>query len=180
MGRLKALSRVNRYRLPTEADWEQAARSGMSGDRYAPHLNAIDVVRHRLGGGEHKSNPVGWKPPNACGLYDMLGNVSEWVQDWYGRYSGGSVTDPRDPNSGSQRVVRDGDWLRDARYCRAPERRQVPPDSRGTSLGFRLLRIAPWQLCYCTPGFSILPSRLICSIGARPGTVPGPLVSYGA
>ena len=70
----------------------------------------------------------------------MLGNVYEWVGDWYGPYPGGSVTDPRGPGSGSYRVVRGGSWGGDARYCRASNRSNDSPGDRATVLGFRLLR----------------------------------------
>ena len=136
IGRLNARG-GGRYRLPTEAEWEYAARAGTSGDRYAANVDAIAWCGEGLDGSTH---PVGQKVPNAFGLHDMLGNVYEWVQDWYGGYPGGSLTDPRGPGSGSNRVYRGGSWLNVARSCRASDRNNSAPGSRDGSLGFRLLR----------------------------------------
>ena len=135
--RLNEVGGEERYRLPTEAEWEYAARAGTSGDRYAEDLDAIAWYS-----GE-RMHPVGEKAENAWGLHDMLGNVYEWVQDWYGLYQGRYVTDPRGPGSGSARVHRGGSWLGRADYCRAPARFIDRSDYRDPGLGFRLLRIAP-------------------------------------
>ena len=140
IGRLNAREGGVRYQLPTEAEWEYAARAGTSGDRYGGDLDAIAWYDGNSGGGTH---PVGQKAPNAWGLHDMLGNVWEWVQDWYGEYPGGSVTDPQGPASGSYRVFRGGSWSRGARICRASYRNYNPPCIRLNLLGFRLLRIVP-------------------------------------
>ena len=136
IGKLNAAAGGNRYRLPTEAEWEYAARAGTSGDRYG-NLDAIAWYKDNSG---DRTHPVGQKAPNAWGLYDMLGNVWEWVEDWYGDYPGGSVTDPRGPGSGSERVTRGGSWRCDAGYCRASDRVSVSPGYRYRNLGFRLLR----------------------------------------
>ena len=138
IGRLNALAGEARYRLPTEAEWEYAARAGTSGDRYGGDLDAIAWYDGNSG---ERPHPVGQKAPNAWGLHDMLGNVWEWVQDWYGPYPGGSVTDPRGPASGSARVYRGGSWMDDARDCRASIRYSVTPGFRYLILGFRLLRM---------------------------------------
>ena len=147
VGRLNARSGGRPYRLPTEAEWEYAARAGTMTDTYAgditqpdgndPVLNGIGWYRENSGGRTH---PVGRKAPNAWGLYDMLGNVYEWVQDRYGRYPGGTVTDPVGPESGSDRVDRGGGWILDARYCRSANRDGASPGNRYDDLGFRLLR----------------------------------------
>ena len=87
-----------------------------------------------------RTHPVGQKAPNGFGLYDMLGNVMEWVGDWYGDYPGGAVTDPAGPSSGSMRVYRGCYWARPAMDCLLAERDRSPPGFRGSSRGFRLLR----------------------------------------
>ena len=147
MGRLNARSGGERYRLPTEAEWEYAARAGTTTDTYAgdltelsgndPVLNGIAWYDENSG---DRTHPVGQKAPNGFGLHDMLGNVREWVGDWYGDYPGGTVTDPAGPGSGSSRVCRGGSWFRSARICRSAFRHRLSPGYRGINLGFRLLR----------------------------------------
>ena len=107
--KLNARAGRGRYRLPTEAEWEYAARAGTSGDRYQSNLDGIAWYSGNRG---KRTQPVGRKAPNGFGLHDMLGNVWEWVQDWYSDYPGGLVVDPRGPGSGSDRVSRGGSWLR--------------------------------------------------------------------
>ena len=136
--RLNARAGETRYRLPTEAEWEYAARAGTSGDRYAEDLDAIAWYDE---GSDSRSHPVGQKEPNAWGLYDMLGNVIERVQDWYGRYPGGTVTDPRGPRFGSDRVIRGGSWWYPAWGSRASYRADISPSEAGSLVGFRLLRM---------------------------------------
>ena len=137
IGRLNGGSGGNRYRLPSEAEWEYAARAGASGDRYGADMEAIGWHSGNSGGSPRR---VGRKAPNAWGLHDMLGNVWEWVEDWYGDYAGGYVTDPRGPATGSSRVGRGGSWYGNARHCRSSNRGNAPPGLRGNDLGFRLLR----------------------------------------
>ena len=134
--RLNAAVGEERYRLPTEAEWEYAARAGTSGDRYGN----LDAIAWYTGNSGDHTHPVGQKAPNAWGLYDMLGNVREWVGDWYGPYPGGRVTDPTGPSSGSLRVLRGGSWYGSARRCRASNRGFISPGDRSDDLGFRLLR----------------------------------------
>ena len=133
---LNGRSGANRYRLPTEAEWEYAARAGTRGDRYGN----VEAIAWYGEGFDGRTHPVGKKAPNAWGLYDMLGNVWEWLADWHGDYPGGTVTDPRGPESGSRRVNRGGNWIFTARYSRASGRGFNSPGIRFKDLGFRLLR----------------------------------------
>lgn len=135
--RLNTAAEGRPYRLPTEAEREYAARAGTTGDRYADDSDRIAWHAPESAGRTH---PVGKKAPNAFGLHDMLGNVWEWVHDWNGLYPGGSVTDPRGPESGSARVNRGGGWFGDSFFCRASARRHNAPDRRLINLGFRLAR----------------------------------------
>ena len=147
INRLNGRSGGRRYRLPTEAEWEYAARAGTRTDTYAgditkprgndPVLNRIAWYDENSG---NRTHPVGRKSPNPWGLHDMLGNVLEWVGDWKGDYPGGLVTDPTGPRSGSYRVNRGGSWIFSARYCRSAYRFSFSPGDRFGSLGFRLLR----------------------------------------
>ena len=124
------------YRLPTEAEWEYAARAGAAGARYG-ELGEIAWYSDNSGLGTH---PVGEKRANAWGLHDMLGNVWEWVGDWYGEYPTGAVTDPRGPGTGSNRVLRGGSWDSSARPVRSALRIHVSPGTRSKTIGFRLVR----------------------------------------
>jgi formylglycine-generating enzyme required for sulfatase activity len=125
------------YRLPTEAEWEYAARSGTTGERYGD-LDAIAWYSYPgLFRGE--SHAVKEKQPSAWGLYDMLGNVAEWCADWYGDYPTGSASDPTGPNSGSIRVVRGGSWNAVAEHTRSANRGAAEPIARDSDLGFRVV-----------------------------------------
>jgi len=129
----------NRYRLPTEAEWEYACRSGSSGTYcFGDDEKLLGEYAWYNNNSEQKTHPVGEKKPNAWGLYDMHGNVWEWCQDWYGDYSQGSVTDPVGLSSGSRRVFRGGSWFYGAGYCRSAIRFRCGPGYRYIILGFRL------------------------------------------
>ena len=135
--RLNARSTGTSYRLPTEAEWEYAARAGRRGNDYPEDVDSIAWHRGNSG---LRTHPVGQKVPNAWGLHDMLGNVREWVEDWYGEYPGGAVTDPEGPSTGSYRVHRGCCWLYDAGDCRAADRSSDGPGSGHYHYGLRLLR----------------------------------------
>jgi formylglycine-generating enzyme required for sulfatase activity len=129
------------YRLPTEAEWEYAARAGATGDYcFGDDVTQLSQYAWYADNAGRTTHPVGQLQPNAWGLYDMHGNVWEWVQDWYGVYAAQTVTDPQGPTSGSSRVVRGGSWRIVARNCRSACRGYAEPGHRGDALGFRLLR----------------------------------------
>jgi formylglycine-generating enzyme required for sulfatase activity len=139
--RLNAKERGAIYRLPTEAEWEYACRAG-SKTAYSFGDDTRQLREYAWYGENSGTHPVGRKWPNAWGLYDMHGNVWEWVQDWYGKYAPESVTDPQGPTSGSYRVIRGGSWGAGAGYCRSAYRGHGAPGTRAADLGFRLLRTA--------------------------------------
>jgi len=127
------------FRLPTEAEWEFAARGGnrSTGAKYAGS-DAISTVAWYADNSGRQTHPVKGKSPNELGLYDMSGNVWEWCQDWYGSYSSGSQTNPKGAASGSIRVYRGGCWYYYAWGCRVASRRGDTPTFRNNRLGFRL------------------------------------------
>ena len=127
------------YRLPTEAEWEYAARGGnrSKGYKYAGS-NSMGSVAWYKGNSGGKTYPVGQKNANELGLYDMSGNVWEWCQDWYGDYSTSSTNNPTGPTSGSYRVLRGGSWYFDAQFCRVAFRNYNTPGFRNNDGGFRL------------------------------------------
>jgi formylglycine-generating enzyme required for sulfatase activity len=136
------VSGSNGYRLPTEAQWEYAARggNGSPGDyTYSGGNNISDVAWYSDNSG-NSAYAVGTKQPNGLGLYDMSGNVWEWCWDWYGTYSSGAQTDPVGAVSGAGRVGRGGGWNAAARYVRSTFRGSYSPSYRFSNLGFRLVR----------------------------------------
>jgi sulfatase modifying factor 1 len=149
--KLRKLSGKN-YRLPTEAEWEYAARGGQLTKNYtyagSNKLKEVGWYRENSYGETHQ---VGEKYPNELGIYDMSGNVWEWCQDWYGDYDKQAgniiqrtffkqpvITDPKGPKTGKYRVVRGGSWFGNPRFCRCADRGLVNPRGSNPGLGFRL------------------------------------------
>ena len=125
-----------RYRLPTEAEWEYAARAGTSVVRHGE----LDEVAWYADNSGHSTHQVGQKRGNAWGLHDTLGNVWEWTGDWFGEYPAGQVTDSGGPSTGSYRVYRGGGWGNGAGRVRSANRSYGSPGGRGSHVGFRLVR----------------------------------------
>ncbi|WP_235390205.1 SUMF1/EgtB/PvdO family nonheme iron enzyme [Segatella hominis] len=128
------------FRLPTEAEWEYAARGGNKsrGYQYSGSNNLSDVAWYGDNSGS-KTHPVGSKQANELGIYNMAGNVCEWCQDRFGKYISSSQVNPTGANRGSYRVIRGGCWGYSAGICRSSCRSFSPPDHRGSGLGLRLV-----------------------------------------
>ena len=129
------------YRLPTEAEWEYAARGGnRSRDYTYAGSNTLDSVAWYNGNSAIKTQEVGRKVPNELGLYDMSGNVNEWCWDQFSRYTEKEQINPRGDEGLIYRVFRGGSWSHPAEYSRSTFRIAYEPDRRGNNLGFRMVR----------------------------------------
>jgi len=152
--RLNEFTKKNRppgtaYRLPTEAEWEYAARGGIHwGKESYPYSGStvLDEVGWYRENSHDETKPVGLKLPNRLGLYDMSGNVREWCADWYDsnyyqqcKDENKAVKNPKGPEKGTYRVDRGGSWFDDAQYCRSTDRDSSTPDYRNGNVGFRLV-----------------------------------------
>jgi formylglycine-generating enzyme required for sulfatase activity len=140
----KFISKLNaatgkKFRLPTEAEWEFAARGGNNSNHYQySGSNSLEDVAWYYGNSNNTTHDVATKQSNELGIYDMSGNVWEWCSDWYGSYSSNAQYDPAGPNSGSYRVGRGGSWSNVAGLCRSSRRGIINPDLRDYYLGLRL------------------------------------------
>jgi hypothetical protein len=138
-----------RLRLPTEAEWENACRSGTTGAFSFEERSSLNKVNYSgvwdesgwAAGARHQTSDVKTYLPNGWGLYGMHGNVWEWCQDWFGDYPSGMAVDPQGPESGAYRVLRGGSWINLGRVCRSAARTHYDPSLRGIiggTEGFRL------------------------------------------
>jgi len=135
---------TNKYRLPTEAEWEYAARADTESTYcFSSDIKILSQYAWYRKNSASKTHPVGRLKPNAWGLYDVHGNVHEWCQDWFDRnyYSQSPSNSPIGPSSGLAKVLRGGDWGSEDWYCRCASRSLSSPDRRSNRLGFRLVRM---------------------------------------
>jgi formylglycine-generating enzyme required for sulfatase activity len=131
----------NQYRLPTEAEWEFAARGGSNGNGYAySGSSTIDNVAWYGSNSTGKPQPVGTKQPNGLNIYDMSGNVAEWCSDWYAAYTATEKTSPAGASSGTHHVLRGGSWVSAVDECSVTARDGGTPDLRNSETGFRIVR----------------------------------------
>ena len=134
------------FRMPTEAEWEYAARGGVKslGYKYAGSNMIMDVAwyeanSYHVDSPDYGTHDVGTKRPNELGLYDMSGNVSEWCQDWYGDYNDTQQANPTGSSTGSLRVSRGGFWESYSKSCRVSARRHLNPNKANLTIGIRLV-----------------------------------------
>ncbi len=139
--KLRKMEQNDRYRLPSEAEWEYACRAGNMGEFcFGDNIKELEQFAWYIANSDSMTHPVRRLKPNSWGLYDMHGNVWEWCQDWYGPYINGPVVDPSGSNSGDFRVLRGGSWYYNEINLRSAKRYCNYPDIRASSYGFRVAR----------------------------------------
>jgi formylglycine-generating enzyme required for sulfatase activity len=126
-------------RLPTDAEWEYAARGGNPSERYA----VLDEIAWYAANSKSKTHPVSQKKANAYGLFDMLGNLWQWTADWYADYNPGPATDPTGPGGGTGHTLRGGSFADSERFIRVSEREGAVPGRRYDVIGFRCVANLP-------------------------------------
>jgi len=148
LDKLNELSTEYQFRLPTEAEWEYACRAGTKTpfsfgefiyDSLANYNATIPSKYTTPGTNRGSPEPVGSYPPNQWGVYDMHGNVWEWVSDWYAPYTTVAVTNPTGPTDGIEKVIRGGSWYFGAENAKSSFRRTHKPNLWGFSIGFRII-----------------------------------------
>jgi len=143
--KLNTKEETNKYRFPTEAEWEYSARAGSeSAYTFGPDTNLLSQYAWYGKNSGGRTHAVGQLNPNAWGLYDMHGNVHEWCQDWFDRkyYSQSPSNTPSGPSTGLAKALRGGDWGSQDWYCRCASRSLSSPDRRSNRVGLRLIRLA--------------------------------------